>query len=217
MVQTGKKLSEKNNSRVAPALTIGELLDQAIRRSGMTKSKVAALAGVTRETVSRHVNNKVPIDTAMLETYANVLGIPKHTLLLPPAPVPFFGIVTDTNIVDTNIELNSILTPAFQMPAHWSCVLIESEQENINNRWEFFDGNDVKNNIINISCIGNDSICKTSKGEILRGIIYQPKANFFNVETLLGNKKQFKNIKLLWSTPILTVINLPVDIGCQRT
>ena len=183
----------------------------------MTKSKVATLAGVTRETVSRHVNNKVPIDTAMLETYANVLGIPKHTLLLPPAPVPFFGIVSDSNIVNTNVDLNSILTPAFQLPAHWSCVLIESEQENINNRWEYFDGNDVKNNIINMSCIGNDSICKTSKGEILRGIIYQPKANFFNVETLLGNKKQFKNIKLLWCTPILTVINLPVDIGCQRT
>lgn len=230
--RNGDRIIQEFVSRLPPIpepettpLTTGELLGRAIRRSGMTQQRIAAMLGITRETISRHVNNKIPISAAMLKKYADTMGIPEHTLILPPKALRFFGRLDDSNIVNTEVIKTAVFTPSYKMPESWLLVTINSlDDSTIDGSWEFFDSHaimnkqnpDVSFSSIEPEVFGKISYCMTGKGEILRGIITKPGRAFkFDIETLLGQKKIYKNISLLWASPVVNSILQPRHIGCQ--
>ena len=66
-------------------------LDAMIARSGMSKREVAALKGVTPETLSRQIHGKIQMTLADAERYSKILDCSPQDVLFALPPVPIVG------------------------------------------------------------------------------------------------------------------------------
>jgi len=66
-------------------------LDAMIARSGMSKKEVAALKGITPETLSRQVHGKIQMTLADAERYSKILDCSPQDVLFALPPVPIIG------------------------------------------------------------------------------------------------------------------------------
>ena len=66
-------------------------LDAVIRASGINKKQVAKAAGVTPETLSRHIHGKVQMTLENAEKYANILGVSVQKVMFVNPPTPIVG------------------------------------------------------------------------------------------------------------------------------
>ena len=66
-------------------------LDAMIARSGMSKREVAALKGITPETLSRQIHGKIQMTLADAERYAKILDCSPQDVLFALPPVPIIG------------------------------------------------------------------------------------------------------------------------------
>ena len=73
-------------------------LQAMIARSGMTKREVAAIKGVTPETLSRHISGKIGISLNDAEQYAKILGCTPQEVFFASAPIDIVG----TNLLLAN-------------------------------------------------------------------------------------------------------------------
>lgn len=66
-------------------------LDTIIVRSGMSKREVAALKGITPETLSRQIHGKIQLTLQDAERYARILDCTAQDILFATPPVPIIG------------------------------------------------------------------------------------------------------------------------------
>ena len=66
-------------------------LDAMIARSGMSKREVAALKGITPETLSRQIHGKIQMTLVDAERYAKILDCSPQDVLFALPPVPIIG------------------------------------------------------------------------------------------------------------------------------
>ena len=66
-------------------------LDAMIARSGMSKREVAALKGITPETLSRQIHGKIQMTLADAERYSKILDCSAQDVLFPLPPIPIIG------------------------------------------------------------------------------------------------------------------------------
>jgi DNA-binding XRE family transcriptional regulator len=66
-------------------------LQAMIARSGMSKREVAAIKGVTPETLSRHISGKIGISLNDAEMYAKILGCTAQEVFFASAPIDIIG------------------------------------------------------------------------------------------------------------------------------
>ena len=66
-------------------------LDAMIARSGMSKREVAALKGITPETLSRQIHGKIQMTLADAERYAKILDCTAQDIMFATPPVPIVG------------------------------------------------------------------------------------------------------------------------------
>ena len=66
-------------------------LDAMIARSGMSKREVAALKGITPETLSRQIHGKIQMTLQDAERYGKILDCTPQDVLFPTPPVPIIG------------------------------------------------------------------------------------------------------------------------------
>ena len=66
-------------------------LDAMIGRSGLSKKEVAALKGVTPETLSRQIHGKIQMTLADAERYAKILSCSPMDVIFPWTPIPIIG------------------------------------------------------------------------------------------------------------------------------
>ena len=78
-------------------------LDKMIRAAGLQKKVVAERKGVTPETLSRHIHEKVPMTLRDAEDYAEILGCTPHQISYKSDPVKIVGKIHLTNDSDNNI------------------------------------------------------------------------------------------------------------------
>ena len=104
-------------------------LHALIKKSGMTKRQVAAARGVTPETLSRHIHNRVPMTMIDAEAYANILNTSAQTVLFATKPIPIIG---TAHITSSGIERRLVDKPTEEVFLHdsfsddtaalmWSC------------------------------------------------------------------------------------------------
>lgn len=66
-------------------------LDAMIARSGMSKREVAALKGVTPETLSRQIHGKIQMTLQDADRYAKILDCTAQDVMFATPPVPIVG------------------------------------------------------------------------------------------------------------------------------
>ncbi len=66
-------------------------LDAMISRSGMSKREVAALKGITPETLSRQIHGKIQMTLQDAEYYGKILDCSPQDILFATPPVPIIG------------------------------------------------------------------------------------------------------------------------------
>ena len=66
-------------------------LDTMIARSGMSKREVAALKGVTPETLSRQIHGKIQLTLQDAERYSKILDCSPQDIMFATPPVPIVG------------------------------------------------------------------------------------------------------------------------------
>lgn len=66
-------------------------LDAMISRSGMSKREVAALKGVTPETLSRQIHGKIQMTLQDAERYSKILDCSPQDVMFATPPVPIVG------------------------------------------------------------------------------------------------------------------------------
>lgn len=77
-------------------------LQAMIARSGMSKREVAAIKGVTPETLSRHISGKIGISLNDAEQYAKILGCTPQEVFFVSPPIDIIG----TNLLFANEDNN---------------------------------------------------------------------------------------------------------------
>lgn len=66
-------------------------LDAMITRSGMSKREVAALKGITPETLSRQIHGKIQMTLQDAEYYGKILNCAAQDVLFATPPIPIIG------------------------------------------------------------------------------------------------------------------------------
>ena len=66
-------------------------LDAMISRSGMSKKEVAALKGITPETLSRQIHGKIQMTLQDAEYYSKILDCTAQEIMFATPPVPIVG------------------------------------------------------------------------------------------------------------------------------
>ena len=66
-------------------------LEAMIQKSGMAKKEVAALKGITPETLSRQIHGKIQMTLADAERYAKILDCSAQDVLFPLPPTQLLG------------------------------------------------------------------------------------------------------------------------------
>ena len=212
-------------AQYASVLDMPNNLAAIIKASGMTKRQVAAARGVTPETLSRHIHNKVPMTMIDAEAYANVLNTSSHHVLFATEPVPIIGHATMTE--------NSIKREIYENPTHevylhdhyaidtaaltWSCPPEYAGQ------WYEYDGaisfmlsSPIIENYVDPACIQKVCLVKFEEPieingatqETAGGVLYPQPGNRW---TLHSPKIDLtvSNVKLQWATPFVQVIFRP--------
>jgi DNA-binding Xre family transcriptional regulator len=80
-----------NYARRTKMTSMPNNLDAMIARSGMSKREVAALKGITPETLSRQIHGKIQMTLQDAERYAKILDCTPQDVLFVLPPVPIVG------------------------------------------------------------------------------------------------------------------------------
>jgi DNA-binding XRE family transcriptional regulator len=202
-------------------------LDAVIRDSGMNKKQVAKAAGVTAETLSRHIHGKVQMTLENAEKYAEILGVDVAKVMFQNPAAPIF---CESHITkDGKIERNFLptWTRGVQIPgfigddlcvAKWTAdPEYHGEWYEYNNAFSFFFKQPIIEKKVHPGCIEHVSIIKL-KDEIklpgqnpqiiLGGVLYpEPGRKYTCHSAKLGIN--LKGLEVEWATPYRSVIFRP--------
>jgi len=105
-----------------------QLLDNAIKKSGLTKTYVAQQMDVSKETVTRHCRAITEFSMQDAAKYAEILNVPQQTLLFGPSKIKVWGhVVRNTTQVEPVTVADSTMLPwRVTPPPEWRAVLRKS-------------------------------------------------------------------------------------------
>ena len=206
-------------------------LDAVIRASGMTKKQVAKAAGMTPETLSRHIHGHVQMTLENAEKYAEILGVTVQKIMFVHPPTPIIGHCNYKQ--DETIE-RSYYTPdnwtkGLQIKAylgddlcavHWTAADdYTGDYYEYKNAFQFFLKTPILENKVHPGCIENVCLIKLKElngmklpgqepTQIIGGILYpEPGKRYTLFSSKLGIK--VKGVKIDWATPLVSVLHRP--------
>lgn len=127
------------------------LLDNAIKKSGLTKTYVAQQMSVSKETVTRHCRAITEFSMQDAAKYAEVLNVPQQTLLFGPSKIRVWGhVVKNTTQVEPVTVADTTMLPwRVTPPPEWRAVLRKSGYPWLDNNVLIIDVTDADNQHIN--------------------------------------------------------------------
>ncbi len=128
-----------------------QLLDNAIKKAGLTKTYVAQQMDVSKETVTRHCRAITEFSMQDAAKYAKVLGVPQETLLFGPSKIKVWGhVVRNTTEVEPVSVADTTMVPwRVTPPAEWRAVVRKSSFPWLDNNVVIIDVTDADNQHIN--------------------------------------------------------------------
>lgn len=128
-----------------------QLLDNAIKKAGLTKTYVAQQMDVSKETVTRHCRAITEFSMQDAAKYAQVLNVPQQTLLFGPGKIKVWGhVVRNTTQVEPVTVADSTMLPWRVTPQpEWRAVLRKSGYPWLDNNVVIIDVTDADNQHIN--------------------------------------------------------------------
>ncbi len=212
-------------------------LDKMIRAAGLQKKVVAERKGVTPETLSRHIHEKVPMTLRDAEDYAEILGCTPHQISYKSDPVKIVGKVHLTNDADKNtISVNTFeespetntLGYAYISSFHQAgtgAVTWTAEPDFVgpfshyHNALETIRLAPIEGNYVDKECYQYPSWVKLKEPQLItgvmktftQGILFPEPGGLYTLakQVFFDGNNIYRGLKLEWATPVLTVIIRP--------
>ena len=202
-------------------------LDAVIRASGINKKQVAKAAGVTPETLSRHIHGKVQMTLENAEKYANILGVSVQKVMFVNPPTPIVGeaiLKTNNNIVR---NFYKEWTSGVQIAAYVSddlCAIKYTAEPAYNGYWYeyanalcFYLKQPILDHTVHPSCVQNSCLAmledeiklpNQEPTKLLAGVLYPEPGDLYTIDSP-KNGVHFRGLKLSWATPFLSALFRP--------
>ena len=212
-------------------------LDKMIRAAGLQKKVVAERKGVTPETLSRHIHEKVPMTLRDAEDYAEILGCTPHQISYKSDPVKIVGKIHLTNDADKNIaSINTFeespetnkLGYAYLSSFHQSgtgAVTWTTEPDfvgpfsNFHQALETIRLAPIEGNYVDKECYQNSSWVKLKEPQIIggvmktftQGVLFPEPGGLYTLakQVFYDGNSIYRGLELEWATPVLAVILRP--------
>lgn len=212
-------------------------LEKMIRASGLQKKVVAERKGVTPETLSRHIHEKVPFTLRDAEEYADILGCIPHQISYKSDPIKIVGKVHIENdekkngvaqiefeVSKTSNKLGYVFINSFHTP-ELGAILYTTSKDYIGPYMEYANGfetiqlDPINENRIDKECI--QKLCwvkfkepQSIEGQMklfTKGYLYPEYGGLHTVakQSFYNGNNVYKGLELEWATPVLTVVIRP--------
>jgi len=201
-------------------------LDSMIARSGMSKREVAALKGITPETLSRQIHGKIQMTLVDAEYYAKILNCKPQDVLFAVPPVPIIGQceITSDGVVSRNVgvkALGQVYTNFYSSEdtgfIHWA---VADDYDGI---WQYLRNGlesvllePIQKKYVHHEAKGHESFVMTEepferdgrKQNIAAGLLYPEPGNRYTIHN--GDQNEtLRSQKLVWATPTLAMVLRP--------
>ena len=209
-------------------------LDKVIAKSGMSKKEVAALKGITPETLSRQIHGKIQMTLQDAEHYAKILDCTPQQVLFPMPPIQIVGSCSIDNVGTVKRSFDKapyghaythFYNPDDTALVYWD---IGSEYTGI---WQY-----LRNGLeaVFIDPIKNQYVHPDAKGfecyalleepyesqgitsRIAAGVLYPEPGNRYTIHNgdfcACGDSTKTNTLrgqKLIWATPVLNMVLRP--------
>jgi len=175
-----------------------QLLDNAIKKSGLTKTYVAQQMTVSKETVTRHCRAITEFSMQDAAKYAEILNVPQETLLFGSSKLKLWGhVVRNTTQVEPVSVADSTMLPwRVTPPPEWRAVLRKSSFPWLDNNVIIIDVTDAEKQNINpihyqklcLVKITKDKTTLKQDGKVYIGVPYPDVPGALNMEALNGEQ-----------------------------
>ncbi len=198
-------------------------LGGAIIRSGFSKKEVARLKGITPQTLSRVIHERINLNIQDVEEYAQILNCkPQHILFkTEPLPVIGYGHIDkagnffrnfNTDVIKHEIYCHNNFTVD-------TAVVMWSVDEAYDGPWYNRQG---AIQFVKYSPVSENFVCRTGyertvtakinddHGTIISGQLFPEPAGKYTVHTPWpGETATRRNLDLLWATPVMALSYRP--------
>jgi len=194
-------------------------LDEMIRRSGLKKHEVAKLKGVTPETLSRHVHEKVPMTTRDAKEYAQILDCYPQQILYRSEPIPLLGSAhigangDNTYVIDQIkkgwVYMDSVSYKDYAAIQWTVDKEYKGKQRHYKNAVELISRKGIDAKIVDNDVIQNIGWAKLKNQQIIYcGYVYPEPDDLYTVKNYETNSIH-QNLELEWAVPSLSLIIRP--------
>lgn len=202
-------------------------LDTIIRASGMTKKQVAHAAGITPETLSRHIHGKVQMTLENAEMYAEILGVSVQKIMFIHPPTPIVGeALLDSSDVTTRTFYNT-WSRGVQIKSYLGddiCAVQYRSTPDYAGIWYeyvnalcFYLKRPILEHFVDKNCVQNSCLVmledeiklpNQSTTRLLGGVLYPEPGNLYTIDSP-KNGINLRGLKLVWATPYLSALFRP--------
>ena len=215
-------------------ISMANNLDAMILKAGMSKREVAALKGITPETLSRQIHGKIQMTLVDAEHYAKILDCTAQDVLFPMPPIELVGLCgidKEGNITrDVSLEAKGHIYTRFHNPSETAFVYWKVHDE-YTGVWQYIRNglesvliDPIKNNYIHPNAKGFECYAMVEEPYkfcghetyIAAGCLYPEPGNLYTIHN--GDRgTNLRGQKLVWATPVLSMILRPELKGFDIT
>ena len=207
--------------------TMPNNLDAVIRASGMNKKQVAKAAGMTPETLSRHIHGKVQMTLENAERYAEILGVSVQKIMFvnPPTPIVGEAILKAEDVIVRNFLTK--WTQGVQIRSYLGddiCAIKYTAEPGYKGYWyEYTDAlcfylkKPILKHFVDKGCVQNSSLVmledeiklpNQEPTRLLAGVVYPEPGDLYTIDSP-KNGINLRGLKLVWGTPYLSALFRP--------
>jgi len=207
-------------------MRMGNNLNERIRLSGMSKKQVAALNGVTPETISRQIHSRVQMTVPDAERYAAILNCTVQEILFQTDPI---HIIAKVN-VSSNNKINRTLCGSKPYGYVYSHAYYDNDNaaiywnvdKNCTGIIKEFDKSimyvlksPIVDKYVHEACTQNWTLCRVrGSDDLLAGDLYPEPKGLYTLDQPFENNI-LRRLDLEWATPKLAIQFRPEIRGIQ--
>lgn len=201
-------------------------LESMIQKSGMAKKEVAALKGITPETLSRQIHGKIQMTLQDAERYAKILDCSAQDVLFPLPPTQLLGMcsINKGGRIKRDVSHKSFgdVYSRFHDPKKIAFISWDISDE-YTGVWQYLQNgleavfiDPIKNKYVHNDAKGFECYAMTeepyeyhgNQTRIAAGMLYPEPGNRYTIHN--GDQLHtLRNQKLVWATPVLGMILRP--------